>query len=310
MLRYAFACLLHYFLDCAIKERDYGVGSSCPINGGYPSFPQKHSQLPQLPETVSKFGQNTVPYPPTHTIFSLRSIPIKLCTMFNSTDLYQQVPPPNPTYPIPMPPYSYGVQTYGARGPREGFLGHSEKERDNNKRPSHIFPQKTHRQASTKRNEEPIDGRYFHIQMGYVPVQIVDADRARHHQRGGDRDDRAREERRSRTERREDVTTTLRQTCETTDIWRQFPSPSPGQLRNRHHRHSTRVYQTDPGESSKFLVRKQEYVTRVKEVEMYQPRREKVVGGHGHTHTGPTTRLGPNEYHHPWGRGFIRTRDS
>ena len=196
--------------------------------------------------------------------------------------------------------YPYSITTYPtyeARVLRGGLSGYPEKERD--KRPGHIFPRKTYQ----KEKEEPIDGRYFHTQMGYVPVQIVDADKLRRDQEG-DREDKAREERR-RVERREDVTT-LRQTWEATDYLRKLSHSS--RHRDRHmynHRRSTRVYQADPRESStpspphipnKYVV-KQEYVSQVKEYEVYQPKKEQA---------GRDTKSGPNEY--CWGRGYIRTR--
>ena len=185
-----------------------------------------------------------------------------------------------------------------------GFSAGEERAPRDTKRPSHIFPHKTHQKPSTKKKEEPIDGRCFHTQMAFVPVQIVDADKFRQDRR--DKGGRTREER-LRIERREDVTT-LRQTWEATDYSRRFEYNS-GQRRDRHmydHRFSSRVYQANPRESSpqppahipnKFLVRKEECVSRVKKYE-YQSKKEKV---------GCDTRPAPKE--HLWGRGSIRTRD-
>lgn len=214
--------------------------------------------------------------------------------MFNSAGLYQQISSQNPAYTIPMP-YSYGIPIFEAR-----YSVYPEKEREK-RRPSHIFPRKTHQQASAKEKEEPIDRRYFHTQMGYVPVQIVDADKLRHDQ-GDDREERAREGG-CRIERREDVTT-----LRTWDYSREFAynsSSNSGQHRDRHmydHWRSSRLYQASPGESStpspshisnKRFLRKHECVSRVKEY-MYPPKKEQ---------TGRDTRS------ERWGRGHIRLRD-
>ena len=259
----AFACSSstpHHRLKCDIG-RAKEAWFSCSINSCIHA--SKHSHLPNSPATVSNleiYFSSSTP-----SIFLSLSKLINLHAMFNSAHLYQQM---YSQYPISMS-YSYGgIPISKARV--ESFSGYPEKERDK-RGLHHVFPRMIHQQASSKKKEEPIDGRYFHTQMGYVPVQIVDADKLWRGQE--DREDRPREER-HRREGSEGVTT-LRQTWEATDKFAYSSNSCQQCDRHAHsHRRNTRVYQADPRESNtppppphisnKHFVRKQERVSRVK----------------------------------------------
>lgn len=194
--------------------------------------------------------------------------------------------------------------------PREGTGGYIDRGKDR-RRTGHIYPQDTALQQSyTKQTEEPIDSRYFHVERKYVPVQIVDADKLRQ-----DREEKERDERR-RLERREN-NTLPREIWESTDYSRKVSyRHNSGQHRDRHsydHKHTTRVYHTNPVESAgqpsqhatgKYLVRREEWVSRVKEHGAYQPTKWPSESRDERSRTARHEAKG-----YQWGKGHLRTKD-
>ena len=190
--------------------------------------------------------------------------------------------------------------------PGENAGGYLDREKDR-KRTGHIYPQNpTLQQPYTKQTEEPIDSRYFHVERKYVPVQIVDADKMRE-----DREEKERDERR-RLERR-DNNTPLRESWESTDYSRKISySHNTGQ-HSYDHRRTTRVYHTNPVESAlqpsqhgagKYLVRREQWVSRVKEYEVNQPPKWPSESRDERSRTGRHEAKG-----YYWGKGHLRTKD-
>ena len=231
--------------------------------------------------------------------------------MYTFTDPYQQASYQHLGYPTYTPyVYSYNTPSYGAHMPRESTGGYFNREKDR-KRAEHIYPpNSTLQQPYAKQTEEPIDRRYFHVEGGYVPVQIVDADKMRQ-----DREEKETDERR-RLERR-DNNTPLRESWESTDYSRKASyRHNSGQHRDRHsydHKRTTRVYHTSPVEfglqssqhgAGKYLVKKEQWVTRVKEYEVHQPPKWPGESRDEHSRTARHEGKG-----YQWGKGHLRTRD-
>lgn len=232
--------------------------------------------------------------------------------MFTFTDPYQQASYQNVGYPAFTPyVYNYSTPIYDAHMPRESTGGYIDGEKDR-KRMAHIYPQNStlQQQSYTKQTEEPIDSRYFHVEGKYVPVQIVDADKLRQDREEKKRDDRRRLEHR-------DNNAPLRESWESTDYSRKVTYRHySGQHRDRHsydHKRSTRVYHTKPGESTlqpsqhgagKYLVRREEWVSRVKEYEVYKTPK---WTSESRDERSPTARHEAKGYQ--WGKAHLRTKN-